>query len=85
MKNLLKGKKTYLVSAVTVLYALVVYVGQYHDPLGAVKLILAGAGGASIRAAIAKVEAALLLLVPKTVEPEVKAVADQAVAQVEGQ
>lgn len=84
MKNLLSGKKTYLVSVACVLYGVVIYGLDDKDWQGCLKFILAGAGGASVRAAIAKVEALLLELLPKPVENVVKPIVDAEVAKVEG-
>ncbi len=60
MLKFLQGKKTYCVAAATVIYALVYYgwqMGQWSD---AANLALAGLGGMTLRAAIAKLISAVL-------------------------
>lgn len=84
MKNLLIGKKTYLIALVSIVYGIVAYGVQDHNWYGAAKFILAGSGAASLRAAIAGVEARILAALPKPVEEVVKPLVDAELAKVEG-
>jgi hypothetical protein len=60
MVTWLNGKKSYLVSAVSLLYGLVYYGWGNNNWKMAMPYIFGGAFGGAIRAAIAKVEAKLL-------------------------
>lgn len=83
MQELLKGKKTYLVSLLTAAVGVVNLVNGHQDSQ-VLPYLLAGAFGGALRGAIAKVEAKLLALLPKPVEALVKPELDAEVAKVEG-
>lgn len=60
MLQFLQGKKTYIVAAATIIYAVVYYgwqLGQWSD---AANIALAGLGGMTLRAALAKLISAVL-------------------------
>lgn len=67
--ELLKGKKTYIVSALTVLYGIV---AQHQSFSSFAPYLLVGALGATVRAAIAKVELAVSDLFAKVEKVEGK-------------
>jgi hypothetical protein len=83
MKELLKGRKTYIISGLSVLVGVLDLLNG-HNYAQVLPYLLAGAFGGSLRAAIAKVEARVFALLPKPVEALVKPEVDAEIAKVEG-
>lgn len=83
MLNLLKGKKTYLISAISAVAGALQLLNGGHK-LAAVQFLFAGAFGASLRAAVAKVEARVLSLLPKPVEKLVEPSVNAEISKIEG-
>lgn len=79
--NLLKGYKTYLIAAVTVVFGVV---DKHNQSAVLMAYVLTGAGLAALRAAVAKVEEAITKIETK-LPPSISAVVTPVVAAVESE